>query len=115
MEQGSGGAGGTIHPSGPAFTQPTTNQQETNGSSPDPETVFRALSTYPWEQDVEFQDGLSSIAGHADPSTSTGEVDQDLLLQAQCFYFARYEVPGHDTLGCEGADEHIGSTPFPPQ
>jgi hypothetical protein len=55
------------------------------------EVIFHNLSTYPFEQDAEFQSGLSSILGHPATRASAEEAEQnaDLVLKAQCFYFAR--------------------------
>jgi Family of unknown function (DUF5572) len=60
----------------------------------DLETTFRNIYTYAWDQDSDFQSGLSSIRGHTCQASSDGLIghDLDLLLQAQCFYFARYGI-----------------------
>ena len=77
-------------------------QQNPNQTQPSPpfidlETIFRTIHTYPWEQDAEFQSGLSSILQSTTESASDENVhlsteslrQTDLLLSAQCFYFAR--------------------------
>lgn len=64
-------------------------------SSTDSKAIFHNIYTYPWDQDSEFQSGLTSIRGGNTNQHSlkgTTEHDIDLLLQAQCFYFARYEI-----------------------
>jgi len=48
--------------------------------------VYEALDSYSWDDDVEFQSGLSAILG----SNSTPEQAAELTLRARCFYFARY-------------------------
>ncbi|KAF1844625.1 uncharacterized protein K460DRAFT_283642 [Cucurbitaria berberidis CBS 394.84] len=50
-----------------------------------PEDVYEALERYNWDDDVEFQSGLSAILG----SNSSPEQAAELGLRARCFYFAR--------------------------
>ena len=54
--------------------------------------VFERLQSYPFSSDPEFANGLSIILGH--PETPATEVemnrDDDLVLQAKCFFFSRY-------------------------
>lgn len=61
----------------------------------DPSSVFTQLSTYPFESDLEFQSGLASIFGHPNTPATADEVaqSQQLILQAQCFYFSRSAIP----------------------
>ncbi|KAF2243424.1 hypothetical protein BU26DRAFT_523736 [Trematosphaeria pertusa] len=47
--------------------------------------VYEALENYNWDDDVEFQSGLSAILG----SNSTPEQAAELTLRARCFYYAR--------------------------
>jgi hypothetical protein len=47
--------------------------------------VYEALEQYNWDDDVEFQSGLSAILG----SNSTPEQAAELALRARCFYYAR--------------------------
>jgi hypothetical protein len=47
--------------------------------------VYEALERYNWDDDVEFQAGLSAILG----SNSTAEQAAELALRARCFYYAR--------------------------
>lgn len=47
--------------------------------------VYEALEQYKWDDDVEFQAGLSAILG----SNSTPEQAAELALRARCFYYAR--------------------------
>tara|TARA_R110002003_G_scaffold120_1_gene10598 strand:- start:8047 stop:8604 length:558 start_codon:yes stop_codon:yes gene_type:complete len=47
--------------------------------------VYEALERYTWDDDVEFQSGLSAILG----SNSTPEQAAELALRARCFYYAR--------------------------
>ena len=55
------------------------------------EAVFHALSTYPFSQDADFQEGLSSILSNQPaPATPEEEAQRDeTVLQAQCFYYSR--------------------------
>lgn len=48
--------------------------------------MFEALERYNWDDDVEFQAGLSAILG----SNSSPEQAAELALRARCFYYARY-------------------------
>lgn len=48
--------------------------------------VYEALERYNWDDDVEFQAGLSAILG----SNSSPEQAAELALRARCFYYARY-------------------------
>lgn len=54
--------------------------------------LFRKLNSYPFSTDVEFAKGLSIILGHPDVPATEAEIDceDDLVLQAKCFYFSRY-------------------------
>lgn len=58
---------------------------------PPASTVYRELSSYPFDQDQEYIAGLSSILGHPDTAPTHEELtsNPDLILQARCFYFAR--------------------------
>lgn len=61
-------------------------------SQVDLEAMFSQIYLYPWDQDPEFQSGLSSIFGNAESSTfgPSSRPDSHLLIQAQCFYYARF-------------------------
>jgi hypothetical protein len=50
-----------------------------------PERTYEALESYNWDDDVEFQSGLSAILG----SNPTPEQAAELTLRARCFYYAR--------------------------
>ena len=60
-----------------------------------PETIFRSLSTYPFDSDPEYLAGLAAILGHPDTLPTEVEISekQHLALQAQCFYFSRSVDP----------------------
>ncbi|CAO2648593.1 Nn.00g078600.m01.CDS01 [Neocucurbitaria sp. VM-36] len=47
--------------------------------------VYDALERYNWDDDVEFQSGLSAILG----SNSSPDQAAELALRARCFYYAR--------------------------
>ncbi|KAF2845380.1 hypothetical protein T440DRAFT_434864 [Plenodomus tracheiphilus IPT5] len=47
--------------------------------------VYAALERYDWDNDAEFQSGLSAILG----SNSTPEQATELALRARCFYYSR--------------------------
>lgn len=67
------------------------NQAQSSPTLPDPDTIFRRLQSYPFEQDPEFQAGITAIHKRTAPPTFNGEADHDaeLLLELQCFYFGR--------------------------
>jgi hypothetical protein len=48
--------------------------------------VYDSLEQYSWDDDVEFQSGLSAILG----SNASPEQASELTLRARCFYYARY-------------------------
>jgi hypothetical protein len=56
------------------------------GASEGLNDVYEALERYNWDDDVEFQAGLSAILG----SNSSPEQAAELALRARCFYYARY-------------------------
>ncbi|KAF2006240.1 hypothetical protein P154DRAFT_481976 [Amniculicola lignicola CBS 123094] len=63
---------------------------DTSTTHPSPDSAFQALETYPWDDDVEFQAGLSAILG----SNSSPEQATELTLRARCFYYSRkYSTP----------------------
>ena len=47
--------------------------------------VYETLERYNWDDDVEFQSGLSAIIG----SNTSPEQASELALRARCFYYAR--------------------------
>ncbi|KAJ4313294.1 hypothetical protein N0V94_007020 [Neodidymelliopsis sp. IMI 364377] len=55
------------------------------GRSDGPSDMYEALENYNWDDDVEFQAGLSAILG----SNSSPEQAAELALRARCFYYAR--------------------------
>ncbi|KAF2182837.1 hypothetical protein K469DRAFT_636238 [Zopfia rhizophila CBS 207.26] len=56
-----------------------------SGVVSDSNSVYEALENYNWDDDVEFQSGLSAILG----SNSTPEQATELTLRARCFYYSR--------------------------
>lgn len=54
--------------------------------------LFERLQSYPFSSDPEFANGLSIILGHPETPASEAEMnrDDDLVLQAKCFFFSRY-------------------------
>lgn len=69
---------------------PTDQQQEQPPSSST--SPFESLSSYPFTSDPEFAKGLSIILGHPNTPASVDEInsDNDLVLQAKCFYFSKF-------------------------
>ncbi|KAJ5189780.1 hypothetical protein N7491_008176 [Penicillium cf. griseofulvum] len=62
-------------------------------AQPSEARVFERLHTYPFTSDPEFANGLSIILGHPDTPATEVEMnrDDDLVLQAKCFFFSRKE------------------------
>lgn len=54
--------------------------------------VFQRLQSHSFGSDTEFANGLSIILGHPDTPATEAEInrDDDLVLQAKCFFFSRY-------------------------
>ncbi|KAL2845802.1 hypothetical protein BJX68DRAFT_241671 [Aspergillus pseudodeflectus] len=73
--------------------------QSTSTTLPTPSTghqrsesdVYERLRTYPFVTDREFATGLAIILGHPETPASEEEIsqDDDLVLQAKCYYFSR--------------------------
>jgi hypothetical protein len=61
--------------------------------------VYESLERYSWDDDVEFQAGLSAILG----SNSTPDQAAELALRARCFYYAR--CVASDAISC-GSSTH---------
>ncbi|KAL5333573.1 hypothetical protein BJX70DRAFT_392074 [Aspergillus crustosus] len=55
--------------------------------------IFEQLRAYPFSTDREFATGLAIILGHPETPVSKEEIarDDDLVLQAKCYYFTRKE------------------------
>lgn len=71
----------------PAPPRPAMSMSMSVAASPDGlDDVYAALERYGWDDDVEFQAGLSAILG----TNSTPEQAAELALRARCFYYARY-------------------------
>ncbi|KEF54674.1 uncharacterized protein A1O9_09116 [Exophiala aquamarina CBS 119918] len=66
-------------------------QDEQPQPQPSQTQIYHGLSTYPFAQDPEYQSGLATILGHPERAASPQEIEQEveLVLQVQCFYFAR--------------------------
>lgn len=63
------------------------------------DAIFQSISSYPFDSDPDYINGLSTILGHPSIPPSSSEVSQnaDLVLQAKCFYFTRkHELPTID-------------------
>lgn len=61
---------------------------------PSQTTLFERLRSYPFSTDSEFANGLSIILGHPGSPANETEINRedDLVLQAKCFYFSRYGI-----------------------
>lgn len=59
-----------------------------------PSEQFERLHAYPFDTDVEFRNGLAIILGHPETPASEAEMNRedDLVLQAKCFFFSRYSA-----------------------
>jgi hypothetical protein len=53
---------------------------------------FERVQSYSFHTDPEFANGLSTILGHPETPATEAEInrDDDLVLQAKCFFFSRY-------------------------
>jgi hypothetical protein len=92
------------HSEAPHLSQSTHGPSETSppAQQPDLTQIYLGLSSYPFVQDPEYQVGLATILGHPETPATAEEIEQnvDLVLQVQCFYFARkYDVPPVDPAG----------------
>lgn len=68
----------------------------------DPNTIYQRLQDYPFDSDTDYQQGLAAIFGHPDTPVSKDEISTspDLVLQSECFYFARrFGIPPIDPAG----------------
>ncbi|KAL2013422.1 hypothetical protein VTN00DRAFT_947 [Thermoascus crustaceus] len=65
----------------------------TTGSQPWETSLFERVKSYPFSTDTEFRNGLAVILGHPNTPATEDEIDRedDLVLQAKCFYFSRKE------------------------
>ena len=61
-------------------------------AQPSEAQVFERLQSYSFVSDPEFANGLAIILGHPDTPATEVEMnwDDDLVLQAKCFFFSRY-------------------------
>lgn len=48
-------------------------------------SVYDELDQFPWDEDAEFQGGLTAILGNNPPPEQASE----LTLRARCFYYQR--------------------------
>ncbi|KAJ9653042.1 hypothetical protein H2198_007748 [Neophaeococcomyces mojaviensis] len=79
--------------------------------------LFQHISTYDFHSDTDYQSGLSTILGHPETPATEAELaqNQDLVLQAQCFYLARkYGLPTIDVDGYKRWLVDQGSKPSAP-
>lgn len=55
--------------------------------------VFEYIDTYPFHTDSDFREGLAQILGHPEVPVVDEELNRedDLVLQAKCYYIARWE------------------------
>ncbi|KAL2824832.1 hypothetical protein BJY01DRAFT_230384 [Aspergillus pseudoustus] len=77
----------------PAPRQSTiiTPQTTSTGHEASETDIYEELRTYPFVGDREFATGLAVILGHPETPASEEEIsrDDDLVLQAKCYYFTR--------------------------
>jgi len=80
-----------------------------------PRDLYRQIHTYPFHSDQDYQLGLAAILGHPETGPSPSELasNQDLVLQAQCFYLARKFGLGQ--IDVEAYKEWLASTSQTPQ
>lgn len=92
--------------SSPPFHESTTTTLQTESLQPQKE-IFEQLRTYPFTKDREFATGLAIILGHPETPASEGEIarNDDLVLQAKCYYFTRYAP--YKVVGRGGPNPYI--------
>jgi hypothetical protein len=85
-----------------AMLSPNDTTENTDGRGEAPEVnslnssdlseQLNYLHSYPFVSDLEFKTGLAVILGHPGTAASDAEVLQqdDLILQAKCFYISRF-------------------------
>lgn len=73
---------------GPEHRTPRGSKEDATSST---EQIYHHLSTYPFNSDTEYLVGLAAILGHpaVPPTDSELREHEDLVIQAQCFYFTR--------------------------
>lgn len=73
----------------------TSPGNDSNAINPQPceISLFERVKSYPFSTDPEFRNGLAVILGHPNTPATADEIDceDDLVLQAKCFYFSRKE------------------------
>lgn len=71
--------------------QPAGVQPLAEPTSAEPGDIYDQILTYPFYSDNDYILGLAAIFGHPDLIPTEAELrdNEDLVLQAQCFYFAR--------------------------
>lgn len=74
------------------------SQSQSQSQSSDNTTTYQSLKSYPFKTDPEFATGLSIILSHPQTPASESEIDRDddLVLQAKCFFYSRW-VTQHST------------------
>lgn len=76
-----------------ANLEPPQDAPPTSDTSfyPATEALFRSLSTYRFDTDVEYHMGLAALLGHPAMAAEEEELveKKDLAVQTQCFYFSR--------------------------
>lgn len=70
----------------PAGAQPLADPIATESQD-----IYNQISVYPFHSDNDYLLGLAAIFGHPEQLPTEAELreNEDLVLQAQCFYFAR--------------------------
>ncbi|KAE8147947.1 hypothetical protein BDV25DRAFT_25294 [Aspergillus avenaceus] len=80
-------------------TSKITTGQGTQSAPIQPSTIelYERFRSYPFHADRQFGKGLAIILGHPDVPASEAEISRndDLILQAKCFYFSRKEKMIH--------------------
>ncbi|ORY15422.1 hypothetical protein BCR34DRAFT_477808 [Clohesyomyces aquaticus] len=69
--------------------------------------IFASLEHYNWDDDFEFQSGLSAILG----SNSSPEQATELTLRARCFYYSRKY---HTNIDFDAYKDYRNSRPSRP-
>jgi len=81
------------HPSAASIADPHDAHAQ-SAQTQTQNSLFESLNAYPFASDIEFRNGLGVVLGRAPGASATDEEvarEDDLVLQAKCFYFTRKE------------------------
>jgi hypothetical protein len=73
----------------------TTQQSSSPSTEANPTTdIYNFIHKYDFSSDLEFRKGLGIILSHPEPASDVEIAsDDDVVLQAKCFYISRFVLP----------------------